>query len=409
MWVLLCTFIIFSMQAGFAMLEAGTVREKNVQGNLVKNLLDSMITTASFYFVGYGLAFGTDAGGFLGTSLFAADAFEGTDNYLLFFFHWSFASTAATIISGSLAERTHIIAYVVTSAFTTAVTYPVVAHWAFAEHGWLKELGYHDFAGDGPVHILGGISGFVGCLIVGARKYRFEEAREAEFGHSNAPMVVLGTLLLWFGWYGFNCGSTLAYQNTYDAPKVALNTTLGASAGGLTTFFLDFLGGNKKSKYRIVPITNGILAGLVSITGGCDVFTTYGAIIVGAMGGVVLSASSSMLIRFKVDDPLDATSVHGACGFWGLIAVGLFSQSNGAFYGDDGKQLGIQLLGAISIIAWSAVLSGSLYLLLKHYNTLRTSKNEEEKGMDNADFGSSAYAFDTSEVVKNILMRFQEF
>ena len=408
LWVTVCTFFIFVMQAGFAMLEAGTVREKNVQGNLVKNLLDTLVTTVTFFFIGYGLGFGNDVGGFLGSSLFAADGFEGTDNYYLFVFHWSFASTAATIISGSLAERTHILAYLIFSAFTTAITYPVAAHWVFGG-GWLSSMGFHDFAGDGPVHLLGGIAGFVGCLMVGPRKDRFTEGRADEFGNSSAPLVVLGTLLLWFGWYGFNCGSTLAFDNDYSVPKVTMNTTLGASAGGLVSFYCDYLGGNRKSKYRITPITNGILAGLVSITGGCDVYTAYSAILVGGIGGIVLSLSSYLLVKYKVDDPLDATSVHGACGVWGLVAIGLFSQNNGIFYGDNGKQLGIQLLGTICIGIWSAAMSAGLYVILRHYNILRTSKEEEEKGMDQAEFGNSAYALNSKEMMKNFLLRFQEF
>lgn len=408
MWISLNTFLIFVMQAGFAMLEAGTIREKNVQGNLVKNLLDVIICTATFFFFGYGFAFGEDVGGFIGNSLFAADGFEGTDNYMLFVFHWCFASTAATIISGSLAERTHIAAYVVTSAFTTAFTYPVVAHWVWGG-GWLSELGYHDFAGDGPVHMVGGIAGFVGCLIVGPRKDRFDEAKADEFRPSNAPMVVLGTLLLWFGWYGFNCGSTLAFENDYSAPKVAMNTTLAAAAGGLMAFFIDYMGGNRKSKYRIVPITNGILAGLVSITGGCDQFTSVGAIIIGCGGGVVLAVVSDLLVKYRVDDPLDATTVHGACGFWGIMSIGLFSQDSGVFYGGDGRQLWVQFIGAASITLWSGGLSGTLYLVLKYFKILRTSPSEEESGMDHADCGGSAYSFNSKDVMKNFLLRFQEF
>lgn len=408
MWISLNTFLIFVMQAGFAMLEAGTIREKNVQGNLVKNLLDVIICTATFFFFGYGFAFGEDVGGFIGNSLFAADGFEGTDNYMLFVFHWCFASTAATIISGSLAERTHIAAYVVTSAFTTAFTYPVVAHWVWGG-GWLSELGYLDFAGDGPVHMVGGIAGFVGCLIVGPRKDRFDPAKADEFRPSNAPMVVLGTLLLWFGWYGFNCGSTLAFENDYSAPKVAMNTTLSAAAGGLMAFFIDYMGGNRKSKYRIVPITNGILAGLVSITGGCDQVTSVGAIIIGCGGGVVLAVVSDLLVKYRVDDPLDATTVHGACGFWGIMSVGLFSQDSGVFYGGDGRQLWVQFIGAASITLWSGGLSGALYLVLKYFNILRTSPSEEESGMDHAACGGSAYSFNSKDVMKNFLLRFQEF
>ena len=463
MWISLNTFLVFVMQAGFAMLEAGTVREKNVQGNLVKNLLDVIICTATFFFFGYGFAFGEDVGGFIGNSLFAADGFEGTDNYMLFVFHWCFASTAATIISGSLAERTHIVAYVVTSAFTTALTYPVVAHWVWGG-GWLSELGYHDFAGDGPVHMVGGIAGFVGCLIVGPRKDRFDEgtyalnthtsyahafiysmyistclfintyahtylcsymhtyihsllhvwtfmcsAKADQFRPSNAPMVVLGTLLLWFGWYGFNCGSTLAFENDYSAPKVAMNTTLAAAAGGLMAFFIDYMGGNRKSKYRIVPITNGILAGLVAITGGCDQVTSVGAIIIGCGGGVVWAVVSALLVKYRVDDPLDATTVHGACGFWGIMSIGLFSQDSGVFYGGDGRQLWVQFIGAASITLWSGGLSGTLYLVLKYFKILRTSASEEESGMDHADCGGSAYSFNSKDVMKNFLLRFQEF
>ena len=234
-------------------------------------------------------------------------------------------------------------------------------------------------------------------------------AKADEFRPSNAPMVVLGTLLLWFGWYGFNCGSTLAFENDYSAPKVAMNTTLAAAAGGLMAFFIDYMGGNRKSKYRIVPITNGILAGLVSITGGCDQFTSVGAIIIGCGGGVVLAVVSDLLVKYRVDDPLDATTVHGACGFWGIMSIGLFSKDSGIFYGGDGRQLWVQFIGAASISLWSGGLNATLYLVLKYFKILRTSPSEEESGMDHADCGGSAYSFNSKDVMKNFLLRFQEF
>ena len=236
MWTTLCTFFVFLMQTGFAMLEAGSVREKNVQGILVKNILDICICTICFFALGYGFAYGESTGEFIGSSLFASSGFGGTDNYVLFLFHWSFAGTATTIISGSLAERTNIAAYLSTAILYTSFVYPVVAHWAWGD-GWLNEVGYKDFAGSGVVHLLGGAAGLAGAYIVGPRTGRFENGKEEEFRPSNIPLVVLGSLILWFGWYGFNCGSTLTYDfdSTVRIGQIGMNTTIAAATGGITT------------------------------------------------------------------------------------------------------------------------------------------------------------------------------
>ena len=392
LWISISTFLVFFMQAGFAFLEAGSVREKNVQNILIKNMLDICACTIAWWFLGYGFAFGKSSNGFIGSDKFATHDYSQTDNRD-WMFQWAFAGTSATIVSGCLAERTHILAYLFYSIFITIFIYPVVVHWTWGT-GWLYDMDYIDFAGSGIVHMVGGVAGLVGCYIVGPRIGRFESERKKEFQPHNVPMVVLGTLILWFGWYGFNCGSTLGATGSNSAliSVVAINTTLAAATAGLVCFIYNAIVNRSSSdKYSIVPLTNGILGGLVSITAGCSNVEPYSAFVIGLLGAFVYIGFSKLVLRFNIDDPLDAFAVHGGCGIWGVIAVAFFDKDYGIFYGDDGNQLGVQLLAIVVICTWTAALSAITFNLLKRINILRISREEEERGMDIVEHGGNAY------------------
>ncbi len=393
LWISMSTYLVFLMQAGFAFLEAGSVRERSVQNILIKNVLDICACTIVWWLVGYGFAYGNTEDKFIGTSKFVGDSFSGSHDYRDWMFQWAFAGTAATIVSGCLAERTQIIAYLAYSVFITAFIYPIVVHWTWGG-GWLSERGYLDFAGSGIVHLVGGVAGLAGCQIVGARLDRFQDGKQDEFKPHNVPMVVLGTLVLWFGWYGFNCGSTLSAtgDNEKLIGKIGLNTTLSAAAGGLTCFILHAIKHRgTKDRYNIAPLTNGILAGLVSITAGCNGVEPYGAFIIGVIGGLVYYSCSNIMLNLKLDDPLDAFAVHGGCGAWGTLAVGFFDLNKGVFYGDDGTQLGEQCIAIISIMVWTYVWTFLLFKVLHYFNLLRISLEEEKEGIDQVEHGGRAY------------------
>ena len=393
MWISMSTYLVFLMQAGFAFLEAGSVRERSVQNILIKNVLDICACTLVWWFIGYGFAYGNSEDLFIGNSKFVSDGFAGSNDYRDWMFQWAFAGTAATIVSGCLAERTQIIAYLLYSVFITAFIYPLVVHWTWGG-GWLADRGYLDFAGSGIVHLVGGIAGLAGCQIVGPRLDRFSEGKSNDFKPHNVPMVVLGTLLLWFGWYGFNCGSTLSAtgDNQILISKIGMNTTLSAASGGLICFILHAIRyRGTKDRYNIAPLTNGILAGLVSVTAGCNGVEPYGAVLIGLIGGLIYYSISVTMLRLELDDPLDAFAVHGGCGAWGTLAVGFFDTSKGVFYGDSGKQLGEQCLGVISISAWTYFWTYLVFKTLHHFDLLRISAEEEIKGIDCVEHGGKAY------------------
>lgn len=393
LWVSTCTFLVFFMQAGFAFLEAGTIREKNVQNILIKNLLDICACTIVWWLLGYGFAYGESSGKFIGNDKFASENFNGTNEYTSWMFQWAFAGTAATIVSGCLAERTQIISYVIFSLFITGFIYPIVVHWTWGG-GWLYQEDFLDFAGSSIVHLVGGLSGLIGSIIVGARHGKFDENNNNEFKPHNVPMVVLGTLILWFGWYGFNCGSTLSIVdgNEFLVSKIGMNTTISAAIAGLACFIISALiEKSNKSKYNVNSLTNGILAGLVSITAGCNSVEPYGAFVIGMIGAFVYICFSKLLIKYKIDDPLDAFAVHGGCGIWGTFALGFFDINEGVFYGGNGKQIGIQLMGIIVISLWTSFMSFCLFYLLNKFKLLRIPKEEEILGIDWVEHGGKAY------------------
>jgi len=415
MWILVCGILVFFMQAGFGMLEAGSVARKNIINILFKNIIDAALASISFWLFGYGIAYGEDDGsGFIGGSKFALSDYEGSESdFHNFFFQWAFSAAAATIVAGSVAERCKVEAYFIYSIIITGFIYPVVVHWVWDGNGWLSAFNSNvtfmgdshegaggtnnmiDFAGSAVVHMTGGMSGLVAAIILGPRAGRFNEDAPKPLNASSVQTATFGVFILWVGWYGFNAGSTLAFTGgaAEIASKVAVNTTLAAGSGCLTLCLLSkfFF-----KTYDVVLILNGVLAGLVSITAPCPVVEPWAAIMIGFLGGIVYLSSSMLLVKLRIDDPLDAAPVHGFCGIFGALAVGIFgTDANVAVsYGfvndcmSSGKQFGIQLVGVIAIIAWVVGTTVPLFLGLKYTVGFRVSDDMEEIGLDQYEHSS---------------------
>jgi Amt family ammonium transporter len=409
-WIFIAGCLVFFMQAGFALVEAGLTRAKNVVNIFAKNMADAIIGILAFFATGYAFAFG-GGNDFFGTEGFFLQGFgdiealggSGVGNLSVttfFFFQAVFAATAVTITSGAMAERTKFISYLIFGVFMCAIIYPVVVHMTWGG-GFIAgiEIGdavYSDFAGSGVVHLTGGVAAAVGAFLVGARKGKFSPEGKARAipGHS-VPFAILGVFILWLGWFGFNPGSELAADNLVAG--IAVNTILAAAAGGLATTVVIWL---KTGKPDVMFIGNGVLAGLVAITGPCGAVTPVMSIIIGAIGGVIVVFSVLMFDKIKIDDPVGAISVHGVVGIWGVLAIGLFASKDdaflgredaGLFYGGGIEQLLVQLIMVAIIIAWVAVASFIVFSALKATIGLRVDEDEEVEGLDIPEHGMSGY------------------
>lgn len=410
-WVFTAGILVFFMQAGFALVEAGLTRSKNVVNIFAKNLGDALVGVLAFFATGWAFAFG-GSGKLIGTSQFflaGQDLSIPVDGGLSvatsFFFQVVFAATAVTIASGAMAERTKFSAYLIFSAAMTAFIYPVIVHWTWGG-GLIAQMNigdavYTDFAGSGVVHLTGGVAAFMGALLLGPRigRYGPDGKVRAIPGH-NIPFVVLGVFILWVGWFGFNPGSELAADGTVIT--VALNTILAGAAGGVTNTIAIWL---KAGKPDLAMICNGVLAGLVSITAGCGAVTPLMSVVIGGIGGVLVMFAVFFFDKIKIDDPVGAISVHGACGAWGVLAVGFFAKYDdaflgradaGLFYGGGISQLIMQLVMVLIIVAWTAIATGIVFLLLKKTIGLRVEADEEMQGLDVLEHGLSGYAGDVS-------------
>jgi len=401
-WILITAFLVFFMQAGFAMVETGFTRAKNAVNILMKNLIDFCIGSMLFFLVGYGLMFGNDVGGFIGNDKFIISIIGSSDTSLFvsYLFQAVFAATAATVVSGAVSERIKFKNYLIYSVFITAFIYPVVGHWIWGG-GWLADLGMIDFAGSTVVHSVGGWAGLAGAIMLGPRfgKFNKDGSSNTITGH-NIPLAVLGVFILWFGWYGFNSGSTLSASSP-AIPTIATNTTLAASAGALSTMFYTWIRYRKPDASMTL---NGALAGLVGITAGCALVSPYSAIIIGILCGIIVSISIEILDKkLRIDDPVGAVSVHGVCGFSGTLFVGLFAQSeyaelagfegvNGLFFGGGWNLLLAQFIGALSVFAWTFGSMILLFFLIKKTIGLRVSRETELKGLDIDEHGMEAYS-----------------
>lgn len=410
-WLMITAFLVFFMQAGFALVEGGFTRAKNTTNILMKNVLDCCMGGIVFYAVGFGLAFGISgesAPGLFGDGNFFLEDYNG---YAFWIFQFAFAATAATIVSGSMAERTKFSAYLVYSAFISALIYPIIVHWAWDANGWMSAFnedkfmanGYLDFAGSGVVHTVGGTAGLMGALVVGPRigKFNKDGSVNAIPGH-NIGIACLGMFILWFGWYGFNPGSTLALTGGFAdvAGRVAVTTTLAACAGAVTA---NFFSKGTTGKWDMGYVVNGALGGLVGITAGCATVQPWAAIIIGAVAAVVVIGVMKLLDALKIDDPVGAVPVHMGGGIWGVLAVGLFTDQDllnsaygstenyGLLLGGGAEQFLAQLIGIAAIVGWTAVTAGALFLAIKFTIGLRVDEHEELAGLDIGEHGMSAY------------------
>ncbi len=400
MWTLIGAALVFFMQAGFAAVEAGFTRSKNSGNIIMKNLMDFSIGTPLYWFVGFGIMFGTQSAIFGGIDLFTRGDYtailpEGVDFFAYFIFQTVFCATAATIVSGAMAERTKFSSYCIYSAVISLVIYPVSGHWVWGG-GWLSQLGFHDFAGSTAVHMLGGVCALIGAAILGPRigKYTKDGKPKAIPGH-NIPLGALGVFILWFCWFGFNGGSTVSMTNggAELAGKVFVNTNLAAAVATLATMFITWI---RYKKPDVSMTLNGSLAGLVAITAGCDCVNTWAAAVIGLISAFAIVFGVEFVDKvLKVDDPVGAVGVHFCNGFLGTILTGVFASNEWlASCGmTRGHFLGIQCLGAFSVIAWGAVTITITFLIIKKTVGLRVTEEEELSGLDLPEHGLvSAYA-----------------
>lgn len=393
-WTCIAAFLVFFMQAGFAMVETGFTRAKNAVNIIMKNLMDFSVGTIAFFFVGFGLMFG-ETNGLFGTTLFGMSGVEpGSDwNWTFLIFQTVFAATAATIVSGAMAERTKFVSYLVYSFFISLLIYPIFGSWAWGSllngNGWLEGMGFLDFAGSTVVHSVGGWLALAGAIILGPRlgKYGLDGKPKAILGH-NIPLAALGVFILWFGWFGFNPGSTTTGDGSIG--YIAVTTNIAAAAGAVMALFASWILLKKPDGSMAL---NGALAGLVSITAPCDGVSPIGALLIGSVGGVLVVLSVLFIDHIlKIDDPVGAVSVHGVCGAWGTLSAGFFNMETGLFYGGGIHQLFVQAVGVVTAFTWAFGLGLLLFWILSKTIGLRVSAEEEMKGLDIGEHGMEAYS-----------------
>lgn len=405
-WMLLAAILVFWMQPGFALCEAGFTRSKNTANILFKNFVDFMLGSVLFFFVGFGFMFGSDGAGFIGAPNWGDLSFYKTDlpveGFLMF--ETVFCATSATIVSGAMAERTKFSMYIVYSFFISLIIYPMEGHWTWGG-GWLcndaaesfmmTTFGhvFHDFAGSAIVHSVGGVLALIGAIALGPRRGKYDANGKSRAipGHS-LILAALGVFILWMGWFGFNPGSQLAATgevNRIAISHVFLTTNLAAACGGIATMFVTWM---KYGKPSFSLTLNGVLAGLVGITAGCDAVDAWGAIIIGLVCGIVLVYAIEFIDRkLHIDDPVGASSVHGVCGILGTLMTGLFSVSEGLFYGHGWGFLGAEAFGILMIDLWAAVTGVILFYSIKKIHGLRVSARIEDEGLDIYEHGETCY------------------
>lgn len=388
MWILIAGIFVFFMQAGFTLVESGFTRSKNTINIIMKNLMDLCVGSLAFWAIGYTLMYGDDIGSFIGTpSLFFNDAGEMHN----LFFQTVFCATAATIISGAVAERTKFSTYLILSLIMTAVIYPISGHWVWQGDGWLTNLGFIDFAGSTVVHSVGGWAALVAACLVGPRIGKYTNGKSNAIPGHNMMYGALGVFILWLGWFGFNPGSELAISgaSANHVANIVITTNLAAAAGAVVALFFTWF---KYGKPDISMTLNGALAGLVGITAGCAAVDNFGAVLIGAICGVAVVVSISFIDKkLKIDDPVGAISVHGVCGAIGTLLVGVFAIDGGLLYGGGFHQLSVQAIGVVGIGAWVLVASFITLYILKKTMGLRVSEKDEIEGLDITEHGMNAY------------------
>ncbi len=393
-WMLVAGFLVYFMQAGFAMVEAGMCRAKNANNLMMKNLLDFVMGSLAYFAVGFAFMYGADKSGLIGMSgFFLTGDFYDVTKYRDFMFQVVFAATAATIVSGAVAERLKFNSYLIYSIVISAFIYPVYGHWVWGG-GWLSQMGFHDFAGSGVVHALGGFVGLAGAMVLGPRFGKYDKSGKPRAipGH-NIPMAAIGVFILWFGWFGFNAGSTLNGEDLRIA-VIAVNTNMAAAGGAAAALIAIYI---KTRVWDIGMALNGALAGLVAVTAPCAVISAPSAIVIGIIGGLLVVTSILLVENMGIDDPVGAFSVHGVNGIWGLLAVGLFADGTyaditGLFFGGGTEQLVKQLIGAGTVMAWAFVLGFATFKIMDMAFGIRVTPAEELAGLDLQEHGGPAYA-----------------
>ena len=385
-WVLVASILVIFMNAGFGMLETGFCRQKNAVNILSKNLIVFALATIAYWAIGFSFMFATGTGfiglggWFLGSEdplVYGLDPFPiGLPITVFFLFQAAFAATAATIVSGAVAERIKFVDFVVFSLLLTGISYPITGHWVWGG-GWLGEMGFVDFAGSTVVHSVGGWAALMGAALLGPREGKYLNGRVHAIPGHNMSLATLGCLILWIGWFGFNPGSQLAADEA--VPYIAVTTNLAAVSGGILATITSWV---KDGKPDLSMIINGILAGLVAITAGCAAVNYWGAVIIGAVAGVIVVFSVALFDSIRIDDPVGAISVHLVCGIWGTLAVGIFGGAN----------IVTQIIGILTIGGWTVLFSTIVWLILKAIFGIRVTPEEEIQGLDISEHGMEAYS-----------------
>ena len=383
LWIVVAGILVMFMQPGFMLVETGFTRSKNSVNIVMKNFMDFSVGAVTYWAFGFALAYGgTTLGGFLAYGNFFLEG-----DSITYFFQVVFAATAATIVSGAVAERTKFSAYLLFQPFICGVIYPIVTHWVWSGQGWLGDLGFIDFAGSGVVHMVGGFAALAGVQIVGPRIGKYDENGNPQVIPGSSMVAgALGVFILWFGWYGFNVGSALAAVDV-NLAAIAVTTTLSAAAGSITAMYTSMISG----KPNVGMTLNGALAGLVGITAGCANVNNLGAVLIGLVSGVLVVYSINFLEKRGLDDAVGAISVHGICGIWGVIAVAIFDTADGLFYGGGTSLFGPQLIGILAIGAWAYGTSFLVFKVIDSTVGLRVTAEEEIAGLDASEHGTSAY------------------
>ncbi|MCF7908225.1 MAG: ammonium transporter [Candidatus Omnitrophica bacterium] len=397
LWVMIAAFMVFIMQAGFGMLEAGLIRAKNTCNVLMNNFLDFCMASVGFFIFGYAIMFGAGNGfmGFKGWFMVNAAHDGHLPLYAAWFFHAVFCGAAATIVAGGVAERMKFKAYLIYSFLISATVYPIIGHWIWGG-GWLSNLNFADFAGSSVVHAVGGTAALMGTIVLRPRigKFNKDGSANAIEGHS-MTLASLGTLILWFAWFGFNPGSTLSVGDGSQIAHVAVTTNMAAVAGALSAMFFNW---KKFGKPDLTMTMNGALAGLVAITAPCAFVTPLEAMIIGAIGGIIVVVGTVFLDKIRVDDPVGAVPVHMMNGVWGTLAVGIFGHKSlglardGLIHGGGIAQLGVQALGVLAVVSFVSVVMFTVFKLIDRFIGLRVSREEELKGLDITQHGMETYS-----------------
>jgi len=390
-WVALCAALIFQMEGGFALLEAGFIRSKNAMSIIAKVLVDIMFGGIAFFLFGFGVAYG-QSNGYFAFDIGITDRDLGLtiSNKLFWFIQLGFAMAAVSIVSGAIAERMKIWAYALFVIVFCALLYPLAANWVWNPDGWLAQRGFNDFAGSAAVHAMGGFGALAAAIVLGPRigKYNEDKSSNAIPGH-NIPLAAVGAFILWFGWFGFNPGSTLAAVGNWELiGQVATNTFLASAAGGIATMVYT------QFRYGTIDVTmviNGVLAGLVGITAGCNVVSPYSALLIGLIAGVLVDIAVVLVDKMGVDDPVGAIAVHGVNGAWGTLAVGLFAMEGGLFTGGGADQFVTQLIGLVAIALMAFTTTFLLMTILKFTIGIRVNREDELAGLDAAEYGIESY------------------